>query len=137
MMIRRIRNQLFKELEQFVRDRLGVALAFILPVIALLIIGYAIRLEAKNIALAVRDLDQTSFSRSYIERLYATNLFVPAQWKGDSLSETLRERFPDAIDRGSAQVQVTIPPDFAAFGNCRVCDRLVGNAANATIEQLQ
>ncbi|AFZ60726.1 ABC transporter permease [Anabaena cylindrica FACHB-243] len=114
MMIRRIRNQLFKELEQFVRDRLGVALAFILPVIALLIIGYAIRLEAKNIALAVRDLDQTSFSRSYVERLYATNLFVPAQWKGDSLSETLRERFPDAIDRGTAQVQVTIPPDFTA-----------------------
>ena len=106
MMIRRIRNQLFKELEQFVRDRLGVALAFILPVIALLIIGYAIRLEAKNIALAVRDLDQTSFSRSYIERLYATNLFVPAQWQGD--------RFPDAIDRGTAQVQVTIPPDFTA-----------------------
>ena len=106
MMIRRIRNQLFKELEQFVRDRLGVALAFILPVIALLIIGYAIRLEAKNIALAVRDLDQTSFSRSYIERLYATNLFVPAQWQG--------ERFPDAIDRGTAQVQVTIPPDFTA-----------------------
>jgi ABC-2 type transport system permease protein len=65
MMIRRICNQLFKELEQFVRDRLGVALAFILPVIALLIIGYAIRLEAKNIALAVRDFDQTSLSRSY------------------------------------------------------------------------
>ncbi len=106
MMIRRIRNQLFKELEQFVRDRLGVALAFILPVIALLIIGYAIRLEAKNIALAVRDLDQTSFSRSYIERLYATNLFVPAQWQGD--------RFPDAIDRGTASVQVSIPSDFTA-----------------------
>jgi len=31
MMISRIRNQLFKELEQFVRDRLGVALAFIYP----------------------------------------------------------------------------------------------------------
>ncbi len=106
MMIRRIRNQLFKELEQFVRDRLGVALAFILPVIALLIIGYAIRLEAKNIALAVRDFDRTSLSRSYIERLYATNLFVPAQWQG--------ERFPDAIDRGTASVQVTIPPDFTA-----------------------
>ncbi len=105
MMIRRIRNQLFKELEQFVRDRLGVGLAFILPVIALLIIGFAIRLEAKNITLVVRDLDQTTLSRSYIERLYATNLFVPAKWKGD--------HFPDAIDQGTAQVQVTIPPDFA------------------------
>jgi ABC-2 type transport system permease protein len=91
MLIRRIRNQFFKELEQFQRDRLGVALAFILPVIALLIIGFAIRLEAKNIPLVVRDLDQTTLSRGYIERLYATNLFVPAKWQGD--------RFPDALDR--------------------------------------
>jgi ABC-2 type transport system permease protein len=106
MIIRRIRNQFFKELQQFQRDRLGVALAFILPVIALLIIGFAIRLEAKNIPLVVHDLDQTSLSRSYIERLYATNLFVPAQWQGG--------HFPDALDRGTAQVQVTIPVDFTA-----------------------
>ncbi len=106
MKIRRIRNQFFKELQQFQRDRLGVALAFILPALALLIIGFAIRLEAKNIPLVVRDLDQTTLSRSYIERLYATNLFVPAQWQG--------MRFPDALDRGTAQVQVTIPVGFAA-----------------------
>jgi ABC-2 type transport system permease protein len=106
MIIRRIRNQFFKELQQFGRDRLGVALAFILPVIALLIIGFAIRLEAKDIPLVVRDLDQTTLSRGYIERLYATNLFVPAEWQGD--------RFPDALDRGTAQAQVTIPPGFAA-----------------------
>jgi ABC-2 type transport system permease protein len=106
MIIRRIRNQIFKELQQFQRDRLGVALAFLLPVIALLIIGFAIRLEAKNIPLVVRDLDQTSLSRSYIEQLYATNLFISAEWQGS--------RFPDAIDRGTAQAQVTIPAGFAA-----------------------
>lgn len=106
MRIRRIRNQFFKELQQFQRDRLGVALAFILPVIALLIIGFAIRLEAKNIPLVVRDLDQTSLSRSYVERLYATNLFVSARWQG--------ARFPDALDRGTAQVQITIPTGFSA-----------------------
>lgn len=106
MIIRRVRNQFFKELQQFQRDRLGVSLAFILPVIALLIIGFAIRLEAKNIPLVVRDLDQTTLSRSYIERLYATNLFVPAVWQGN--------RFPDALDRGSAQAQIMIPAGFTA-----------------------
>jgi ABC-2 type transport system permease protein len=106
MMMRRIRNQVFKELQQFQRDRLGVALALILPAIALLIIGFAIRLEAKNIPLVVNDLDRTTLSRSYIERLYATNLFVPTEWHGN--------RFPDALDRGTAQVQVTIPFGFAA-----------------------
>ena len=106
MRIRRIRNQFFKELQQFQRDRLGVSLAFILPVVALLIIGFAIRLEAKNIPLVVRDLDQTSLSRSYVEQLYATNLFVSAPWQG--------AHFPDALDRGAAQAQVTIPTGFAA-----------------------
>jgi ABC-2 type transport system permease protein len=118
MMIRRIRNQFFKELQQFQRDRLGVALAFILPVIALLIIGFAIRLEAKNIPLVVRDLDQTSLSRSYIERLYATNLFVPAKWEGN--------QFPDALDRGTAQVQVMIPSGFTA-------DAVAGRTGNVQV----
>jgi ABC-2 type transport system permease protein len=86
MRIRRIRNQVFKELQQFQRDRLGVALAFILPVVALLIIGFAIRLEAKNIPLVVRDFDQTSLSRNYVEQLYATNLFVSVPWQGGALS---------------------------------------------------
>jgi len=133
MIMRRIRNQFFKELEQFQRDRLGVALAFILPVIALLIIGFAIRLEAKNIPLVVRDLDQSTLSRSYIEQLYATNLFVPAEWQG--------VRFPDAIDRGTAQVQVTIPPGFAADVNAgRTGEVLVvidgSDVINARVTQL-
>jgi ABC-2 type transport system permease protein len=101
----RVWDQCQKELNQFQRDRLGVALAFILPLAALLIIGFAIRLEAKNIPLAVQDLDRTSLSRGYIERLYATNQFTPVPWKGST--------FPDAIDRGQATVQVTIPPGFA------------------------
>jgi ABC-2 type transport system permease protein len=101
----RIWDQCQKELDQFRRDRLGVALAFILPLAALLIIGFAIRLEAKNIPLTVQDLDQTALSRSYIERLYATNQFTPTPWRGST--------FPDAIDRGQAAVQVTIPPGFA------------------------
>lgn len=118
MMTRRIRNQFFKELQQFQRDRLGVALAFILPVIALLIIGFAIRLEAKNIPLVVRDFDQTSLSRSYIERLYATNLFVPAKWDSG--------HFPDALDRGTAQIQVLIPVGFTA-------DAMAGRTGNVQV----
>jgi ABC-2 type transport system permease protein len=43
----RVWDQCQKELDQFRRDRLGVALAFLLPLAALLIIGLAIRLEAK------------------------------------------------------------------------------------------
>lgn len=103
--MKRIFSQCVKELAQWRRDRLSVALAFVLPLAILLIYGFAIRLELKNIPLAVQDFDNTFLSRSYIERLYATNQFIPAPVVGLS---------PDtAINRGIAKVTVVIPPDFS------------------------
>ncbi|HEY9663798.1 MAG TPA: ABC transporter permease, partial [Allocoleopsis sp.] len=104
--MKRIWSQCVKELAQFRRDRLTVTLAFILPVLTLLIFGYAIRLEAKNIPLTVQDFDNSPLSRSYIERLFATNQFEPAlHASGISPQE--------AIDRDLAKVAVIIPPDFS------------------------
>jgi ABC-2 type transport system permease protein len=103
--MKRILAQCVKELAQFRRDRLTVALAFLLPLGMLLIYGYAIRLEVKNIPLAVQDFDNSPLSRSYIERIYATNQFEPAPTVGTSPIET--------IDRGLAKAMIVIPPDFA------------------------
>lgn len=102
--MKRVLSQCWKELHQFRRDRLTVALAFVLPLAVLLIYGYAIRLEAKNIPLSVRDFDHSFLSRAYVERLFATNQFVPAPLGDAALTATL--------DRGSAKATVVIPPDF-------------------------
>ena len=104
--MKRILSQYVKELAQFRRDRLTVALAFLLPFLTLLIFGYAIRLEAKNIPLTIQDFDNSSLSRSYIERLFATNQFEPVQ-SATHLSPQ------EAIDRELAKVAVIIPPDFS------------------------
>lgn len=103
--MKRILAQCSKELAQFRRDRLTLALAFILPVMTLFIFGFAIRLEAKNIYLIVQDGDRSNLSQSYIERLYATNQFTPVQWGGRDVAE--------GIDRGLAKAAVIIPPDFS------------------------
>jgi ABC-2 type transport system permease protein len=103
--MQRILSQCAKELSQFRRDRITVALAFVLPLAVLLIYGYAIRLEAKNIPLSIQDFDNTLLSRTYVERIFATNQFVPAPLlRGDP---TL------AMDRGMAKATVVIPPDFS------------------------
>jgi ABC-2 type transport system permease protein len=104
--MKRILTQCAKELVQFRRDGLTLALAFLLPFMALLIFGFAIRLESKNIPLIVQDFDRTNLSSSYIERLYATNQFVPVQWSG---GDPVR----NAIDRGIAKAAVIIPPQFS------------------------
>ncbi|MCU0571275.1 MAG: ABC transporter permease [Oculatellaceae cyanobacterium Prado106] len=104
--MKRILSQCIKELTQFRRDRLTVALAFILPLATLLIFGYAIRLEAKNIPIVVQDFDNTPLSRSYVERIFATNQFYAAPWQGEGTVQ-------GAIDRGLAKAAVIIPPDFS------------------------
>lgn len=103
--MKRILTQCFKELNQFRRDRLTVALALILPLGMLLIYGYGVRLEAKNIPLGVQDFDNSPLSRGYVERLYATNQFIP--------TPTVSSSAITAIDRGVAKAVVVISPDFS------------------------
>lgn len=95
-----------KEWKEFRRDRFTLALAFLLPIFSLLLFGYGIRLESKNIPMAVQDFDQTSLSREYIARLYATNVIVPAEWKQYASPE-------EAIKRGIAKVALIVPEGFA------------------------
>ncbi len=101
----RILAQCQKELAQFRRDRLTVALAILLPLATLLIFGYAIRLETKHIPIVVQDFSMTSTSRDFIAYLYSNNQFQPAQWKGN-------DPIHDALDKGIAKAAVIIPPDF-------------------------
>ncbi len=103
--MRRVLSQCLKELNQFRRDRITVALAFVLPLAVLLIYGYAIRLEAKNIPLSVQDFDNSFLSRTYAERLFATNQFIPVPLVDNDPLATL--------DRGLAKAAVVIPPDFS------------------------
>jgi ABC-2 type transport system permease protein len=105
--MRRILAQCKKELAQFRRDRLTLALAFILPVMTLFIFGFAIRLEAKNMAVIVQDFDRSNLSQSYTERLYGTNLFTPVNWQG-------LDPVRDGLDRGLAKAAVIILPKFSA-----------------------
>ncbi|MEQ8753823.1 MAG: ABC transporter permease [Coleofasciculus sp. G1-WW12-02] len=107
--MKRILSQCIKELAQFQRDRLTLALAFILPLMTLLIFGFAIRLEAKDIPLFVQDFDLTPLSRSYVERLFATNQFKPA-FPENTNPQTIDPQ--SVIDQGIAKVAVVIPPDF-------------------------
>jgi ABC-2 type transport system permease protein len=97
----RVWAQCTKELSQFRRDKLTVALAFFLPIATLLIFGYAIRLETKDIPLALIDYSHTPLSRALSERFFATNQFQPTS--ANRLS---------TIDEGKAKAVVIIPPNF-------------------------
>ncbi|HEY9877768.1 MAG TPA: ABC transporter permease [Leptolyngbyaceae cyanobacterium] len=103
--MKRILAQARKELAQLQRDRLTLALAIVLPILTLFIFGFAIRLESKDIPIALQDLDNSPHSRAYIEQLFATNQFKPVPTASQIHPES-------ALDQGIARAVIIIPPDF-------------------------
>lgn len=101
----RVLSQCRKELNQFRRDRISVALAFLLPVITLLLFGFGTRLELKDLKLAIYDFDGGKQSREYIDRLFATRQLIPTRFTGgDPFSP---------LDQGIAKASLIIPPEFS------------------------
>ena len=65
-----------KEFIHIVRDTRTLLITFAIPVVMLVLYGYALTFDIKNIPLAVRDMDNTSFTRQIIEKFKASGYFV-------------------------------------------------------------
>lgn len=100
-----IHVQVLKELDQFRRDRLTVALAFVLPVAAMLMYGFATRLEAQDMPVVINNLDSGKASRELVDRIYASLQLIPAK--------TVRDSLLSPLDQSKAKAVITIPPDFS------------------------
>jgi ABC-2 type transport system permease protein len=96
-----------KEVIQLRRDPRSLALAFALPVLLLILFGYAISWDVRNIRLAVLDQDRSAAGRELVNAFRASGYF--------SLAAFL-ERSGDIeplMERGGAQLVLVIPPGFA------------------------
>lgn len=103
--IRRALAQTRKELFQFRRDPLTVMLAFLLPFVAMLMYGFATRLEAKDIPIAIVNYDSGKFSRDYIDLIRASKQFISIPWS--------QKHVMDPLDQSIAKATVIIPPEFS------------------------
>ena len=65
-----------KETLQLARDHRSLLLAFVLPLLLLVIFGYAISLDVRDIALAVVDQDRSAASRELVEAFEASGYFT-------------------------------------------------------------
>jgi ABC-2 type transport system permease protein len=102
----RILAVLTKEFTQLVRDRLTYAMIIGIPVIQLLLFGYAINSDPKHLPAAVLVHDQGQFSRSILGALNNSDYF--------DLRYTARSpaEMHELIERGAVQFAITIPGDF-------------------------
>ena len=97
-----------KETLQLRRDRRSLLLAFALPLLLLVIFGYAIVWDVRDIALAVVDQDRSRESRELVDGFVSSGYFHLA---------ARPERASDAVTlfaRGTARLVLVVPPGFAA-----------------------
>src|SRR4051812_45299939 len=102
----RILAVLSKEFTQLVRDRLTYAMMIGIPILQLLLFGYAINTDPKHLPTAVLVQDQGDFSRSVLASLRNSEYFDVVASVGTP-AELNR-----LIEEGKVQFAVTIPGDF-------------------------
>jgi ABC-2 type transport system permease protein len=95
-----------KEYYHIMRDYRTLAIIIILPTFLLILLGYGVSGESKNIRLAVADLSKTDESRRYLEYFTANEEF---SYEYDVLSE---DEILDLIDREVVSAGIYIPANF-------------------------
>lgn len=96
-----------KEFIQIFRDSNMLRIIFVVPVIQLLLFGYVVNIEVKEIALDVYDFDRSVDSRELVNRLGATDYFIPNK---TDLSILAME---DQFKKTKSDMALVIPEDFS------------------------
>jgi ABC-2 type transport system permease protein len=78
-----------------------------MPVLLLLIFGYAITLDVNNLTTIVYDLDKSSISRELVSELTASGYFTVVR------NAVGPREIDDYLDSGRARVALSIPSDFS------------------------
>jgi ABC-2 type transport system permease protein len=97
-----------KEFIHIVRDPRTLAITFVMPLVMLLLLGFAATNDVRNVPLAVWDQDRSPESRALIDAYRAADYFRVAF---DAGSDAEIEQL---ITSGAARAGMTIPPGYGA-----------------------
>ena len=103
---RRLRAVARKETLHVLRDPLALGIAIVLPMIMLMIFGYALTLDLDRVPLSVWDQSRTPQSRELVSRFAGSRYF--------SIREYARNHadIAEALDHSTAMMGLVVPYDF-------------------------
>ena len=102
----RLRAIIRKEFIQIIRDPRTLAMTFVIPVVMMLLLGYAATNDVRNVPTAVFDQDRSQAARELLDAYRSADYFQFA-FDVDSTEELAR-----LIDTGQARAGLIIPPDY-------------------------
>lgn len=107
MSLKRIRLLIWKEFTQLRRDPLLLRLLFIMPIMQLVMFGYVVGADVRELRTAVVDLDHSTTSRRLISSMEGSGYFRVTRWLDDE-----RDIQP-LLDRGDVRVALVVPEGTA------------------------
>ena len=106
-MLRRVWAVARKEFLHVLRDFRSLAMAILIPILMLLLFGYALTLDVDHVPMVVWDQSGTARSREFISRFAGSPYFTLCMGV-DNERDLVR-----AIDAGQVLVALVVPHDFA------------------------
>jgi ABC-2 type transport system permease protein len=103
-----VRELIRKEFIQLFRDKKNRPILIITPLIQLLIFGYVVNYDIKNVRVALWDQSRTAESRLVLDGLRGSRIFTVMQ---DASSDRELEKL--LVD-GDVDMGINIPPDFSS-----------------------
>jgi len=96
-----------KEFVHIYRDPRSLALVILMPVLLMLLFGYAVTLDVKKVSMAVLDRDRSQESLNFIQRFSASPYFRLRFWVQDE--KTMMR----LVDQGEVKMGLILPWDFS------------------------
>jgi len=106
MNLRRLWAIMLKELRQLRRDRITLAMIVGIPVMQLLLFGYAINLNLRHLDAGVADQANSAASRALVQDMVATGVITP---RSEAYTPA---QLMQALRRGEISVGIVVPADF-------------------------
>jgi ABC-2 type transport system permease protein len=105
--MRRFRALIKKEITHMLRDPRTLIMIFIMPVLELMLLGYANNTDIKNVPTVIFDQSKSQASQSLLEAFQSTGYF------SFDYTASTDNQVTDLIDSGKVKVGITIPPNYA------------------------
>lgn len=102
----RLKAIIRKEFYHLIRDYRSLYLAFAIPLLLIILFGYALSLDVNNVETVVIDHDKTELSRDFITRLSASPYFHIGAYLPDTKTAV------NYLDHNRTAAAIIIPPGF-------------------------
>jgi ABC-2 type transport system permease protein len=105
--LRRVKALTKKEFIQIIRDPRSLSMAILIPILLLILFGYALTLDVDNVRLAIWDRDKSQVSFDFIRKFGSSRYFKIIGYY-DNYDE-----LSSLIDKNTALMVIVIPANFS------------------------